>query len=161
MQCIIVLQVVAIPVPYFTEKLSSRKISTSFAFYVNQWRTSFYGAPSFEYPGLVKVKDVIQVDCTCMTSRLIVCVSGALKCACYVHVYNVCLLMFDRCNFQVAAHFGIETDPDSRDQPEQLPVARRKLEEHNEAVKKFVARHFPGLEPTPSIVEKCMYTVAR
>ena len=51
-------QVIALPVPYFTEKSQSRDvaaISTSFAFYVNPWRTSFYGAPSSEYPGLVKV----------------------------------------------------------------------------------------------------------
>ena len=61
---------------------------------------------------------------------------------------------------QIAAHFGIETDPDTRDYPEQMPETRRKLDEHNQQVKRFVARHFPGLESTPSIIEKCMYTVS-
>lgn len=65
---------------------NTKPISTSFGFYVNPSRTSFYGMPSSEYPGLVKVFILMKektrekpTDCLtlvcfeCFLNQLFVC----------------------------------------------------------------------------------------
>ncbi|XP_046546835.1 peroxisomal sarcosine oxidase-like [Haliotis rubra] len=48
-------------------------------------------------------------------------------------------------------HSGPEISPDTRDQPDGKWVTDR--------VTAYVKEHFPGLEPTPSITEQCIYTM--
>ena len=51
-------------------------------------------------------------------------------------------------------HYGQEVDPDRRD------VSADESNDKHE-LREFVAQHLPGLEATPSIVERCMYTVSQ
>nr|XP_027230269.1 peroxisomal sarcosine oxidase-like [Penaeus vannamei] len=48
-------------------------------------------------------------------------------------------------------HAGLRTDPDQRDKVD-MSTVQRKAEE-------YVKRFFPCLEPKPSVVESCMYTI--
>ncbi|XP_046546821.1 peroxisomal sarcosine oxidase-like [Haliotis rubra] len=52
---------------------------------------------------------------------------------------------------KIALHTGPEISPETRDQPDGKWVTDR--------VTAYVKEHFPGLEPTPSITEQCIYTV--
>ncbi len=55
-------------------------------------------------------------------------------------------------NIQIAPHFGPVSDPDRRDSSDVSGVI--------DTLRKFVKEFFPTVENTPSIVEKCMYTVS-
>ncbi|XP_042857307.1 peroxisomal sarcosine oxidase-like [Penaeus japonicus] len=52
---------------------------------------------------------------------------------------------------KVCYHAGPQTDPDERDKVD-MSAIQRKAEE-------YVEKFFPCLEPKPSVVESCMYTV--
>ena len=53
---------------------------------------------------------------------------------------------------QLCLHTGLPSDPDQRDsQSDDFDI---------KLLAKFVARWMPELEPRPSIVEKCYYTVS-
>ncbi|XP_006891035.1 PREDICTED: peroxisomal sarcosine oxidase [Elephantulus edwardii] len=54
---------------------------------------------------------------------------------------------------KVSYHHGNNADPEERD----CPSAFSDIQEA-ELVSRFVRGHFPGLEPTPAIMERCMYT---
>jgi hypothetical protein len=53
---------------------------------------------------------------------------------------------------QICAHAGVDADPDTRDTVDVSHLQR--------AVTDFIGMHFPGVDPKPSIVETCMYTVS-
>jgi len=53
--------------------------------------------------------------------------------------------------FQLCLHKGPSIDPEARDLADDSWVLER--------MKQYAARHFPGLEPTPHILESCIYTV--
>lgn len=52
---------------------------------------------------------------------------------------------------QLCYHAGLRADPDERDKVNMSTVQRR--------TEDYVKRFFPCLEPKPSVVESCMYTV--
>ncbi|XP_035240148.1 peroxisomal sarcosine oxidase [Anguilla anguilla] len=52
---------------------------------------------------------------------------------------------------KVCYHMGSETDPDERD--------RQTDRGDIDVLSRYIARHFPGLVPTPAVVESCMYTL--
>ncbi|MGH0177709.1 UNVERIFIED_CONTAM: hypothetical protein FKN15_075696 [Acipenser sinensis] len=52
---------------------------------------------------------------------------------------------------QICYHSGSETEPDERD--------RQTSQEDIAILSSFVSKSFPGLDPTPAVVEQCMYTV--
>uniref|UniRef100_UPI00398EF6E3 peroxisomal sarcosine oxidase n=1 Tax=Pristiophorus japonicus TaxID=55135 RepID=UPI00398EF6E3 len=106
------LKTLRIVVCYWKEKVpGTYGISKGFPCFIRISRDTnqhhFYGLPSNEYPGLIKV--------------------------CY--------------------HSGSGVDPDERDVIFQQPSQDVKL------VSDFLSEEFPGLDPKPSIVEYCMYTV--
>ncbi|XP_034758722.2 peroxisomal sarcosine oxidase-like isoform X1 [Acipenser ruthenus] len=52
---------------------------------------------------------------------------------------------------KICYHSGSETEPDERD--------RQTSQEDIAILSSFVSKSFPGLDPTPAVVEQCMYTV--
>lgn len=54
---------------------------------------------------------------------------------------------------QVCYHTGSETEPDERD--------KQKDRGDIDILSRYIARCFPGLVPTPAVVESCLYTVSR
>lgn len=52
---------------------------------------------------------------------------------------------------KLCPHKGPVTDPNQRDKADLTATLQ--------STKKYIAEHFPCLEPTPSVVESCMYTV--
>ncbi|XP_041097366.1 peroxisomal sarcosine oxidase [Polyodon spathula] len=52
---------------------------------------------------------------------------------------------------KICYHSGSETEPDERD--------RQTSREDIAVLSNFVSKSFPGLDPTPAVVEQCLYTV--
>ena len=52
---------------------------------------------------------------------------------------------------KICRHTGKEVDPDRRDVVDST--------EDQKILKTFIEKYFPGVEPEPSIVESCIYTV--
>ena len=55
--------------------------------------------------------------------------------------------------FQICRHDGKDVDPDRRDAVDATDDAA--------ILKTFISKFFPGVEPDPSIVETCIYTVRK
>ena len=94
----------------------------------------YYGQPSYEYPGLVKV---------CVKDQTLI----------YVGRNSVCVWLSIFNWLQVCFHTGSEVDPDQRD----LNTAQSNLE----GIQSFIEKYFSGVSTSPSICEPCMYTVSQ